>query len=58
MCRGGTGGPSIGRSGKGGEVGGIFFESQGVPGVRGGEEDNVEEVVMIAREEVPEGKKA
>lgn len=50
MCRGGTGGPSKGRSGKGGEGGGTFFESQGVPGVRGGEEDTVEEV--------PEGKKA
>lgn len=57
MCRGGTGGAFTGRSGKGGEEGGIFFESQGVSGVRGGEEDTVEEVVM-ARKEVPEGKKA
>lgn len=59
LCRGGTGGPSKGRRGKGGEGRGIFFEAQGVPGVTGGEEETVEEeVVVMPKEEVLEGKKA
>lgn len=55
LCRGGTGGPSKERRGKGGEGRGVFFNAQEGPGVTGGEEDAVEE---MAGEEVLEGKKA
>lgn len=58
LCRGGTGGPSSGRRGKGGEGRGIFFDAQEGPGVTGGEEDTAEEEEVMAGEEVLEGKKA
>lgn len=58
MCRGGTGGPSRGRRGRG-----IFLEEGlGVMGVRGGmgggEEEAAGAELMEGEEEVVEGKKA
>lgn len=66
LCRGGTGGPSRGRRGRGGEGRGIFLDAGvglGVTGVRGGRGGEQEEVavgaeLMEGEEEVVEGKKA
>lgn len=61
-CRGGTGGPSRGRSGSGGEGRGIFLEAGvglGVTWAREGRVGEEEEAELIAGEEVVvEGKKA
>lgn len=61
-CRGGTGGPSRGRRGRGGEGRGIFLEAGlgviGTRGGRGGEEQVVGSEVMEGGGEVVEGKKA
>lgn len=63
-CRGGTGGPSRGSTGRGGEGRGIFLEVGNELGVtvtgggRGGEEEAVEAELMGGAEEVVEGKKA
>lgn len=63
-CRGGTGGPSRGRRGRGGEGRGIFLEvwvGLGVivvGGGTGGEEEAMEVELMLGAEGVEEGKKA
>lgn len=63
-CRGGTGGPSRGRRGRGGEGRGIFLDAGTGLGVtaagvgRGGEEEAVGAELIEGEEEVVEGKKA
>lgn len=64
LCRGGTGGPSSGRRGRGGEGRGIFLEVGVGLGVTvvgsgtGGEEEAIEAELMLGAEGVEEGKKA
>lgn len=55
LCRGGTGGPSRGRKGRGGEGRVIFLEAGLWLGVIGGEEEAVE---VTGGGAVIEGKKA